>query len=68
MGLGAATLDDLVCLRGRFIGIEYKAPGKVPTARQNLTMEQIRQAGGIALWGDDTHNIVRDLKKALDLP
>ena len=46
MGMGSATLDCLGCWRGRFFGIEAKAPGKKPTARQLVTMEQIRQAGG----------------------
>ncbi|HEX6825414.1 MAG TPA: hypothetical protein VF077_03775 [Nitrospiraceae bacterium] len=46
MGLGAATLDCLVCFRGRFHVIETKRPGKKPTARQEVIMEQIRAAGG----------------------
>jgi len=52
VGYGAPTLDDLVCLRGRFIGIEYKAPGKMPTARQSATMTEIHKAGGIAFATD----------------
>ena len=49
MGYGTRTLDDLVCWRGRFIAIEYKAPGKEPTAHQALTAEQITAAGGITM-------------------
>lgn len=68
MGLGAATLDDLCCIGGRFVGIEYKAPGKIPTPRQQLTMSEIRRAGGVAIWGDNSESITEQLKTALGLP
>jgi hypothetical protein len=68
MGLGAATLDDLCCIGGRYVGIEYKAPGKAPTPRQALTMDQIKRAGGIAVWGDNAEHIIEALKAALGLP
>ena len=68
MGLGAATLDDLCCIGGRFVGIEYKRPGGCPTARQLLTMRAIRDAGGIAIWGDDPAKIIEEIKMALGLP
>ncbi|MFA5897732.1 MAG: hypothetical protein WC829_01335 [Hyphomicrobium sp.] len=68
VGLGAATLDDLCCIGGRFVGIEYKREGKLPTPRQRLTMTEMRRAGGIAIWGDDAAKIIEDLKQALGLP
>ena len=68
VGLGAATLDDLVCVGGRFVGLEYKREGKVPTPRQRLTMDQIRRAGGIAIWGDNAEHIIEQLKERLGLP
>jgi hypothetical protein len=68
MGMGATTLDDLCCIGGKFVGIEYKAEGKVPTARQRLTAQQIQRAGGIAIWGDSVEAIMEALKKALGLP
>ena len=68
MGIGAATLDDLCCIGGRFVGIEYKREGSLPTARQRLTMDEIRRAGGIAVWGDNAEDIIEELKKALGLP
>jgi hypothetical protein len=68
MGLGAVTLDDLCCVGGRFVGIEYKAPGKIPTPRQQLTMKEIHRAGGIAIWGDSADMIKEKLKEALGLP
>jgi hypothetical protein len=45
-GYGATTVDYLCCYRGHFFGIEAKAPGKVPTPRQDYVLEQIRLAGG----------------------
>ncbi len=45
-GYGAATLDCLGCHRGRFFGIETKAPGKHPTARQELTMALMNETKG----------------------
>jgi hypothetical protein len=45
-GMGATTVDFLCCYRGHFFGIEAKAPGKIPTPRQEYVLEQIRLAGG----------------------
>jgi hypothetical protein len=68
MGLGAATLDELCCIGGKFVGIEYKAEGKIPTPRQQVTMHEIRRAGGVAIWGDSAEKIIEALKTALGLP
>ena len=53
MGIGAKTVDFLVCHHGRFIGIEAKAPGKKATPLQKYCMLNIREAGGIAFVADD---------------
>lgn len=53
MGFGARTVDDLLCVRGRFVALEYKAPGKRPTAKQYDTLDRIMLAGGRAWWGDN---------------
>jgi hypothetical protein len=45
-GYGPSSLDCLICHYGVFIGIETKAPGKKPTARQDHTIRQIEQSGG----------------------
>lgn len=45
-GMGAPTLDFICCHNGRFIGVETKAPGKHPTPRQRVTMNEIAAAGG----------------------
>ena len=44
MGMGARTLDILVCYRGKFFGFEIKAPGEKPTALQSLCMKKILEA------------------------
>jgi hypothetical protein len=46
MGLGAVTLDCLGCRDGRMFAIECKRPGGKVTARQELTINAIRAAGG----------------------
>ena len=68
MGLGATTVDELCCIKGRFVGIEVKAEGKIPTPRQFQTMREIRRAGGIAVWGDSYEKIIEELRTALGLP
>lgn len=55
-GFGRSGIPDLVCChRGRFIGIEVKAPGKIKntTTMQDREIEQINDAGGLALVVDD---------------
>ena len=45
-GMGAPCLDCHGCYRGVYFAIECKAPGNVPTARQDETIRQIAAAGG----------------------
>lgn len=40
-------LDILICLKGRFIVIELKIDGEVPTPLQKNTAKEISHAGGI---------------------
>lgn len=67
MGIGSSTLDDLCCLGGRFLGIEYKAPGKFPTPRQHQVMAEIQKAGGVWIWGDDSAAIIERIKQNFGL-
>lgn len=63
-GFGNAGVPDfLVCLRGRFYGIECKANGGKPTALQLKHLDDIRKAGGVALLIDETN--VETLRKEL---
>ena len=48
-GYGAPTLDCIACCQGHFIGIETKAPGKRPTPRQLLTIDDMKEAGAAVI-------------------
>jgi hypothetical protein len=52
-GFGSATLDYLICVHGKFLAIEAKAPGKQLTLRQQETARRIREAGGTVLVIED---------------
>lgn len=43
-GMGKPSLDFTGCHRGDYFAIEAKAPGKKPTARQNFTIDEMREA------------------------
>lgn len=47
--------DFLVCLQGRFIGIECKANGNKPTPLQDKNLRDIEKAGGHSLVVDETN-------------
>lgn len=48
-GFGSPALDFLLSVRGRFVAIETKAPGKKLTPLQEGTKAAIEAAGGIVL-------------------
>jgi hypothetical protein len=48
-GMGARTLDFLVCYQGHFFAIETKKAGEKPTALQQLCISKIIKAGGDAI-------------------
>ena len=53
-GFGNSGVPDLlVCVSGRFVGIECKAGGNKPTALQLHNLNAIELAGGIALVIDE---------------
>jgi hypothetical protein len=55
-GMGSPTLDFTGCYYGHFFGIEAKAPGKVPTKRQELTIKSMTDAGAVVFVIDgDMH-------------
>jgi hypothetical protein len=52
-GFGEMTVDLLCCIRGTFWAIEVKRDNETrPTARQFRALGQVRQAGGMAAWGN----------------
>lgn len=48
-GMGAPCLDCHGCYRGIYFAIEAKAPGKVPTPRQDETIKKIAGACGVVM-------------------
>ena len=44
----AGIPDIIICYHGKFIALEVKASGRMPTALQSNTIGKIRKAGGIA--------------------
>ena len=65
---GSGQPDITCCIGGRFVGLEIKGPGKVPTTKQYQRMAEIRRAGGIAIWGDSAEGVIEQIKTALGLP
>ena len=46
---GTAGIPDIiVCYKGRFYGLEAKVGNNKPTRLQEVTIEQIKKAGGVA--------------------
>jgi hypothetical protein len=62
-GFGNSGVPDLlVCVSGRFVGIECKAGGNKPTALQLHNLNAIELAGGIALVIDESNmHLVKQL-------
>jgi hypothetical protein len=61
-GYGATTLDFLCCIDGIFVAIETKSPGNKPTRLQEVKLELVQKAGGIAIWGDNIDSIIKQLQ------
>lgn len=61
-GMGAPTLDFIGCHQGNFFAIETKAPGKVPTARQEQTITEMRRSRGAVFVVDGTEATVAELR------
>lgn len=63
-GYGAMGAPDfIICHKGRFIGVETKAPGKKASALQLLQKDKIIAAGGTWLLIDGTN--MKDLEEVL---
>jgi len=62
---GKVGVPDIVaCLAGRFVGIEAKRRGKLPTPIQAQRLREINAAGGIALWGT-AEKVIKELEDLL---
>ena len=47
MGYGPKLLDCYACIAVRFVVIDAKAPGKMPTRSQSYEMSRISKKGGM---------------------
>lgn len=67
-GFGSPALDYLLSIRGRFVAIETKAPGKKLTPLQEGTKAAIEAAGGIVLvvWDEGSLAIAMKIILALE--
>jgi len=64
-GMGAPGLDHYYCVNGAFVAFEAKRPGKDPTARQEITIGEIEEAGGLTFVVHDKAEIdaaIEDLR------
>lgn len=64
-GYGTPTLDFIGCHRGQFFAVEAKAPGGHVTLRQQMTIDDMREAGAHVMVIDDATGIA-GLKAWLD--
>lgn len=60
-GYGRQSVDFLCCVRGRFVAIETKGPGKKPTPRQEAFLKETIAAGGAAFWCDSMDSFLLGL-------
>lgn len=47
---------------GRFLAVEVKRPGKLPTAHQETFLRMVSTNGGLAFWADDVFDVEDHLK------
>ena len=64
-GYGTPTLDCFGCYYGMFFAVEAKAPGKKPTPRQDLTINQMAEAGAAVFVIDGDEGVAK-LEQWLD--
>lgn len=67
-GFGSVALDFLLSVRGRFVAIETKAPGKKLTALQEQTKAAIEAAGGLVfvVWDETSLQLAMKIILALE--
>jgi hypothetical protein len=63
-GYGKRTLDELCCIKGRFVAIEGKRAGGEPKLFQSLIAEEIRRAGGLVFPARSLDEVVANLRNA----
>ncbi|ADV45492.1 VRR-NUC domain-containing protein [Nitratifractor salsuginis] len=63
-GNRAGIPDILACVNGRFVAIEVKVPGKEATKLQDLHLQRIKEAGGVAFVAHGADEVREALMKA----
>lgn len=59
----AGVPDLICCVKGHFIGIEVKQPGKKPKPIQKAFLEAITKCGGIAFYATSVEEVKDKLKE-----
>ena len=59
----AGVSDILACIKGRFVAIEVKRPGKKPTDLQERFLDVVNTIGGFAFWADSLQEVKDKLKE-----
>ena len=57
-GMGTPALDFHCCVNGKYLAIETKRPGSVPTARQRNIISGIEKAGGYVMVVSDAARLI----------
>jgi Holliday junction resolvase len=65
-GFGRSGIPDIICcVKGKFLAIECKAGKNKPTPLQEMEMQKIRAAGGVAMVVNETNT--QDVVIILDM-
>lgn len=59
--IDTGTPDILACYRGRFVAVEVKRPGQVPTEIQRFRLKQIAGAGGHCIVAINKADVIAGL-------
>ena len=59
----AGVPDIIACIKGRFVAIEVKRPGKKPEPIQEAFLESITKKGGLAFWSDNLDKVKSIVKE-----
>lgn len=59
----AGVADILACIKGRFVAIEVKKPGKTPSKLQENFINAVNSIGGFAFWADNLQDVKDKLKE-----
>ena len=65
-GYGMSSLDYLLCVAGKFLAIEAKRDGGVPTDRQMHMMRDIERAGGRAICVNSIRQATVELQATIE--